>query len=213
MEHEEYLEWMSADLDGELSDAQHTQLQAHLHHCPSCAQLYEELSRNAACLQALDCPLPQGLHQSIVEQLPPQETARPSRRTWKAWASLAACLALVAALGYVTFFPAQPHSPTASTRSNPGMAPAAYTVQSQELSVPGGDTVLLLSQPLTQAEQALVASLPTSTLEGGFQCCVAAPGIAQALMEQLDLAGRTYSQLAASPADGSGDVAIVWPLD
>ena len=33
MEHETYLEWISADLDGELTPAQHAQLEEHLHTC------------------------------------------------------------------------------------------------------------------------------------------------------------------------------------
>ena len=39
MEHEEYLEWMSAALDGQLPPAQRIQLEEHLRTCPYCAQL------------------------------------------------------------------------------------------------------------------------------------------------------------------------------
>lgn len=212
MEHEEYWEWMSADLDGELSPAQHAQLEAHLHTCPSCAQLYRELSQQSQALRELACPPPPQLHQTILENLPAQRTVHRPWRNWKVWAPLAACLALVVALGYT----ALPHSPEAtpavSTRSNPGIAPAVFSVQPQDLAVPGGDSVILLSAPLSSSGLELLENLSTTALEGGYVCCVADPDTAQALVELLDQSGQSYTQAPAAAPDGSGNTAIAWPM-
>lgn len=211
MEHEEYLEWISADLDGELTPTQHHQLQEHLQACPSCAQLYEELSQQSASLRALNCAVPTQLHQAILDQLPPQQPAPRPRRMWKVWAPLAACLALVVTLGYAALQPKKADTPALAARSNPGVSPAVCSVQPQALAVPGGDTVLLLSQPLTQDDSALLKDLPTTTLDGGYVCCVTDPDTAHALMEHLTQTGQAYTQASAASPDGSGSIAVVWP--
>lgn len=212
MEHETYWEWISADLDGELSPAQHAQLEEHLRTCPSCAQLYRDLSLQSEGLRQLDTALPSDLHQNILDHLPPQLTVRRSHRTWKVWGSLAACLALVAALGYTSLQHSQENTAPVSARSNPGIAPAVFSVQPQDLDVPGGDTVLLLSAPLPQSGLDLLQDLPTTTLDGGYVCCVADPDTAQALVDLLDQAALGYTQSPASHPDGSGNTAIVWPV-
>lgn len=212
MEHEEYWEWMSADLDGELSPAQHAQLEEHLRTCPSCAQLYQDLSLQTSALGQLDTSLPPELHQNILDHLPPQLTVRRTQRNWKVWGSLASCLVLVAALGYASL-PREPEDTAPATaRSNPGIAPAVFSVQPQDLAVPGGDTVLLLSTPLPQSGLELLQALPTTTLDGGYVCCVADPDTTQTLVELLDQAALGYSQSPATQPDGSGDTAIVWPV-
>lgn len=213
MEHEEYWEWISADLDGQLSPAQHGQLEAHLHTCPSCAQLYQDLSLQRDVLGQLDTPLPSDLHQNILDHLPPQLTVRRTGRRWKMWGSLAACLVLAVALGYAAI-PREPEPASPATvRSNPGVAPADFSPQPQEdLAVPGGDYVLLLSGPLPQAGVELLEGLPTTTLESGYVCCVADSDTTQTLVELLDQAALGYSQSLATQPDGSGNTAIVWPV-
>lgn len=212
MEHETYLEWISADLDGELTPAQHAQLEEHLHTCPSCAQLYGELSQLSGDLHRLTPDVPPQLHQQILEGLP-RQTAPVLRfpRAGKACGALAACLALVVALGYSSFHQSQENASPVAARSNPGIAPAVFSVQPQEFSVPGGDTVLLLSTPLSQESQELLGDLPVTTLEGGYLCCVADPDTATALASHLDQSGVAYTQVDAAQPDGSGDIAVVWP--
>lgn len=212
MEHEKYWEWISADLDGQLSPAQHGQLEAHLHTCPSCAQLYQDLSLQRDVLGQLDTPFPSDLHQNILDHLPPQLTVHRSSRRWKVWGSLAACLVLVVALGYTAVRrEPEPASPSI-VRSNPGVAPAGYSAQPQEdLAVPGGDYVLLLSGPLPQSGVELLEALPTTTLEGGYVCCMADSATTQALVELLDQATLGYTHTPATQPDGSGNTAIVWP--
>ena len=206
MEHKTYLEWISADLDGELSPSQQEQLQAHLHTCPACAQLYKELSKQSQALQNLDCALPSHLRQDILEHLPPQVSPHRPRTVWTVLAPLAACVVLVATLGYFS----QDHTPTVSPRSNP--ATAAFSIQPQSFEVPGGDGVLLLSAPPSQAGLELLGDTPTTTLESGYVCCVVDPATASALLDLLNQSGQTYTQAAASSPDGSGNTAILWPM-
>lgn len=214
MEHETYLEWISADLDGELTPAQHAQLEEHLNTCPSCAQLHRELSQLSGDLHRLTPDVPPQLHQQILDGLP-RQTPPVLRfpRAGKACGALAACLALVVALGYSSFQQGQENTPPAAARSGPDIAPAVFSVQPQELSVPGGDTVLLLSAPLSQEGQGLLGDLPTTTLEDGSVCCVVNPDTAAALATWLDSSGVCYTQASAANPDGSGDVAVVWPAE
>ncbi len=97
MKHEQYLEWISAALDGELTPEERASLDTHLAVCPQCARLYQRLSSQSAALRELDCDLPDGLDKRILEHLPPQEVRPPKGRVihWRRWASLAACLAVV----------------------------------------------------------------------------------------------------------------------
>ncbi len=111
MAHEQYIELMSAALDGELSAGERRELDAHLARCPECAALFRELSEQSAALRSLDCDVPENLRVRILSELPAQEAQvpvhevknRPRTETggpgWRRWAGIAACAALVAAIG------------------------------------------------------------------------------------------------------------------
>ncbi len=111
MEHERYIEMMSAALDGELSPAERRELDAHLAECPECATLFRELSDQSAALRSLDCDVPADLRDRIMGELPAQEAQAPIRElknrprtetggpAWRRWAGIAACAALVIAIG------------------------------------------------------------------------------------------------------------------
>lgn len=98
---EKYTQWLSAALDGELTAEQRRELDAHLAHCPDCATLFELLSANARTMREMDCEFPEGLHDRIMNHLPPQEVPVKKSKVvhWRRWGSLAACLAVVAVLG------------------------------------------------------------------------------------------------------------------
>ena len=95
MEHEQYIELMSAALDGEIAPAERQTLDAHLAVCPECAALWQELRTESAALRALDCEVPEELKAHILGSLPAQE--KPRRSPWRRWAAACACLVLVAA--------------------------------------------------------------------------------------------------------------------
>ncbi|OUN25351.1 anti-sigma factor [Pseudoflavonifractor sp. An85] len=205
LEHETYLEWISADLDGELSPHQREQLNTHLRTCPSCAQLYQELSAQSQAIKAMDCTLPPHLHQDILEHLPPQVSVHRPKKAWKMLAPLAACLALVVTLGYFS----QNRTPVADSPSTP--TTAAFFVQPRSVDVPNCDQILLLSAPLSQEGLELLENLPTSTLADGSVCCVADPDTTSALVKLLEQSGVNFTRTAPSSPDGSGNTAIVWP--
>lgn len=97
------LELMSQALDGPLSPAQQEELSAHLNICPDCAALYRELTQQSSVLRSLDPPFPEGLHQRILDHLPArqQPKAKGMLVHLRRWGALAACAALVVALGVI----------------------------------------------------------------------------------------------------------------
>lgn len=99
MDCEQYTELMSAALDGELTASRRRALEAHLAICPRCAARWDDLRAQSAALRELDCPVPEGLKESILRELPPQERPRPAY--WKRWAAACACLAAVLGVALV----------------------------------------------------------------------------------------------------------------
>ncbi len=93
----EYLEWMNAVLDGEATEEERARLEAHLAGCPACAALYADLAALRAGAEALVVPAPEGLADSVMEQVRAPRQSRPVRR-WRGVAALAAVCA-VALLG------------------------------------------------------------------------------------------------------------------
>lgn len=101
---EDYTEYISAAIDGELSPQQRAQLDDHLAQCPACRALMDDLAQLHAGLGAL--PLaepPQGLNESIMAAVRDSNvTPFPAKKPlyWKKWLSSAAVLALIAAAGW-----------------------------------------------------------------------------------------------------------------
>ena len=97
-----YIELMSAALDGECTAAERRELDAHLAVCPECAALFEILSANAKAARELDCEVPAGLKERILNNLPRQEQPKKQGKVihWKRWipVAAAACLVLVVSL-------------------------------------------------------------------------------------------------------------------
>lgn len=87
------LELLSASLDGELTSAEESQLQAHLDQCPNCRALQAELKGLCAACGEMEALPPAELKEQIMKNLPPQ---RPIKVIyWKRWGAMAAALALV----------------------------------------------------------------------------------------------------------------------
>ena len=107
MDHcEEYIELISAAVDGALSPREREELDLHLAACPACRSLYEELRSLHAALAAMPpVETPPGLSGRVMdavaaqagkgEAVPFAPGKAPSVR-WRRWLASAAALALVA---------------------------------------------------------------------------------------------------------------------
>ena len=100
-----YIELMSAVLDGECTAEERRALDAHLAVCPECAALFEILSANAKAARELDCEMPAGLKERILNNLPAQEQPNKQGKVihWKRWIPVAAAACLVLVVSLVPF--------------------------------------------------------------------------------------------------------------
>lgn len=98
---------ISAALDGELTEAERQELEAHLAQCPECRALSEDMGVLSVALSDMEQPAPAGLDGRIgaaLDALEGPSAAPKPRRRWRQWASLAAMLAVVICLGGVYRF-------------------------------------------------------------------------------------------------------------
>lgn len=99
--HEEYIELISAAVDGTLTEAEAARLQSHLTQCADCRGLLRDMQDLHAALCSLPTEEPPaGLAGRILATVAEDNvTPLPVRRTggWKRWASSAAVIALILA--------------------------------------------------------------------------------------------------------------------
>ncbi len=104
----EILDLISASLDNQLSEAEHTMLNEHLHQCPACSALFDELQGlHTAAAQLEDIPAPEGFSSQVMARIAADPTLEknnnvitfPTKKSiyhsWKKWAVSAAALAIV----------------------------------------------------------------------------------------------------------------------
>lgn len=98
---DEVLELLSPSLDGELTDQQEAQVQAHLDQCPSCRALMAELAAIHEGCGAWEADPPPELTQRVLSGLPAQKAPKPAKLLyWKRWGTMAAAVALIALAGW-----------------------------------------------------------------------------------------------------------------
>ena len=74
---EKALELISAELDGELTQQERAELQAHLDACPDCRETYAQLHELDAALQESELEPPTALHDGDADD-PPGKEAPPA---------------------------------------------------------------------------------------------------------------------------------------
>lgn len=103
--HSEYLELISAGLDGALSPEETDRLEAHLAQCPDCKALYDQMWVTTKAVKGLP-PVepPADLTDRIMANLRADNvtpiTAPGKKQPWKKWLATAAVLAVIVAGGY-----------------------------------------------------------------------------------------------------------------
>lgn len=97
MDCNEALELISLDLDGLLSDADRTRLEAHLDLCPACRSLSDELLALHAAMPQEEAP-PEDFLDQVMAQIRREKVVplpKRGRSPWRAWAATAAVFALI----------------------------------------------------------------------------------------------------------------------
>ena len=99
---EEYEALISAFLDGELSEAERSELSEHLPACPACQRYFDDLVAIHDALEQEEVPVPEGFAEAVMARVgeTPQEKAKSKVirfPRWRRWAALAACCAIAAA--------------------------------------------------------------------------------------------------------------------
>ena len=90
---ERYQEMISAMVDGELSEEQRQELEAHLAVCPDCQALLRAFTALSDELR-MPASVPEDLCASVMARA---AAPRPVHFAWRRWGALAACLVLVGA--------------------------------------------------------------------------------------------------------------------
>lgn len=100
MECGRFTQMLSARLDGELTEQEAHELEAHLAQCPACRALASQLAAMHDSFETLeDVPAPEGFAQGVMDRIRVEERKKKTvpllRRTWfRGVAGLAACLVL-----------------------------------------------------------------------------------------------------------------------
>ena len=98
---DQFLELLSARLDGALTEAEEQELEEHLAACPDCRAVGAQLSALQGAFPELEeVPAPEGFTQGVMDRIRAEKKVIPlfKRPQFRALAGLAACLVLVAGL-------------------------------------------------------------------------------------------------------------------
>ncbi len=124
---DKYLDLISARLDGQLTAQEEADLTAHLHQCPACRAIAEDMKGLHAALSSVgEVDAPPELSQTVLSKIRVEK--RPDRRrTLRQLSALAACLVLCAGVWQMT----RPDTPAA----DPNLPSVARHMEPQPMAL------------------------------------------------------------------------------
>lgn len=204
---DEYLELISAAVDGALSPADQEKLNAHLAACPGCRALLADLTAIHEGLSALpNAEPPAGLHDRIMSAVAADNvlpfTPKKKARPWKKWGAWAAAVALIFAGAWGvqdSVFPGGHKSAEAAL----GAAPAAAEGRAADAPESVADTADLGLPANGENGLSIQREAVTSGAEESVQSRSAVPGTADAYGGDSIVLGQSLDEAQEeAPARG-----------
>lgn len=209
----EYLELMNAVLDGEATEEERARLEAHLGDCPACAALYADLAALRAGAEALVVPAPEGLADSVMEQVRAPRQNRPVRR-WRGVAALAAvCAVALLGAGSLNYLSGYNYATSGAPNAAGGQVPQATapipepTVESAEMARSGesgsddrkDDFLDSRSSPAAYGETQGTEAVPSAALDADGPSEADAPASYKAPSSLFTAAASIAPEPASEP--------------
>ncbi len=146
------LVFISAALDGELTEFEKMELERHLNECPDCRALSEDFGVVSVALSAMYAQPPADLIERVGAVLEEEQpAAEPKKvRHWRKWGSMVAMLAVVLCLGGVYVFSGLGGS-TANDAAAPEPKASAYMQAEAETGESYGGIVGAIEQAVTES--------------------------------------------------------------
>jgi len=149
---EQALVFISAALDGELTEFEQLELGRHLDSCPECRALSEDFGVVSVALSAMNAQPPVdliGRVNELLDEEQPTAVAPKKVSHWRKWGSMVAMLAVVLCLGGVYVFSGLGGS-TANDAAAPEPKASAYMEAEVESDAAYGATVDMDEQTITE---------------------------------------------------------------
>ena len=164
---EKALELISAELDGELTQQERAELQAHLDACPDCRETYAQLHELDAALQESELEPPAALHDGVMQTIRREKKRR--RPAWLPAAAIAVAAALALLAGHAGIIALPGFGGDEAASNDVGVAAQRIwmqTEQDDDRSDEAAAAAELAAE--TGADVLLVwGEVPYQTLEGG----------------------------------------------
>ena len=191
----QYAALISAAVDGELTQAERSELMDHLERCPACRAAYSEMMAMHAAFSQLDAELPGDLAGDVMAKVRAQRQIKKPRHAWWQMAAAAACLARVV-LGYQHLGAGAPGANTAG--SGDALPYAADVQQEAAQDAP-------LEKGLSQADAEMPGYASNAVLQDSEADAAEEAASEEAIMEEVLTYFRSGAEAASAPAAAAAE--------
>ena len=201
-EHIDYEELVSAALDGELTADEHEELRAHLQSCRRCREYYAAMISVTEVMDTDFAVPPPELKQKIMARIAaeptpvtelPRKTKSDGQTRWVRYASLAACVLLLAGVGMVT--------------ARGGRAKSAAKAESM-MTAAASTTEAVCEEEAAPAEE--IAEAPMLMMAAPAAAPATGDSIVNGDVKAAPIPAPTGKPYAAEPERNDGAVANEW---